>query len=78
MIKAEVYSHGDSSVGINGYNAIVELDIYEFESGEERDFIADSLTKMFSEIWDDRAYIRFYDEQVEPYGCGYHVVEREV
>lgn len=62
-LKASVFSHGDPSVGIYGYDTEIDLNIIEFENKEHREAARMGLAITFGELWDDPATVAFSDEE---------------
>jgi len=61
-MKATIWSNGDPSVGINGNQAEVDMPYLGEVDDEYRQSIRESLATVFSEIFDDRAFVIFDDE----------------
>ena len=62
-MKAYIHTHGDRSVGIDGYNTDVELAIDSLETDRER--IRSKLQDAFGFIWDEDVrlvHVMFDDE----------------
>lgn len=53
-----IISHGDPSVGINGEEATLEINVDVFDGEDREEYISRICLKMkeaFKEIWDDRS-----------------------
>lgn len=62
--QVRVWSEGDSSVGIDGNYADIDVRI-NLLTKEEREAFRQNLIQTFSELWDQEAYVMFDFEQAE-------------
>lgn len=64
-MKFHIWSDGDRSVGINGDQTELELNIDGLDEQDRIEFISHAkevLGKAFSELWDDKAHVATEDE----------------
>jgi hypothetical protein len=66
-LKAYISTKGDRSVGINGYNTSVELEVDFTEGGkDQREATRSDLAICFAGVWgEDKVQVIFEDETVE-------------
>jgi hypothetical protein len=58
-----ISAKGDESAGIPGIQETLErLFLPDLDMSEERERVRRIFTEAFSELWDDKAYVRFEDE----------------
>lgn len=66
-MKAQVFSHGDLSVGIWGNQG--EIDICIDVAEDERDDYRTNIANFFSDLWEEPVTVLFEDEEFSELGC---------